>query len=242
MSLNNLKLLKYQGFNNISYQIKAKEKKYVLRLFKSKKSVNISRKFEYQAQKKAYKKGFAAKPIFYSKEFMIYEYLKGIHKDVLEKKDIKNLAKIVKKLHKIELKTKSYNFEKDFKYYENILKDDKNLSIINKSKTIFKKLKKYEKDLVLSHFDLNPKNIIFKKDKIFIIDLEYAGTNDRFFDLATICVEFNFNKKMQKLFLNSYFKKSKKYYFLKLKLYKKLYKNICLLWFSSIDGNLSKGN
>ena len=173
---------------------------------------------------------------------MIYEYLKGIHKDVLEKKDIKNLAKIVKKLHKIELKTKSYNFEKDFKYYENILKDDKNLSIINKSKTIFKKLKKYEKDLVLSHFDLNPKNIIFKKDKIFIIDWEYAGTNDRFFDLATICVEFNFNKKMQKLFLNSYFKKSKKYYFSKLKLYKKLYKNICLLWFSSIDGNLSKDN
>ena len=52
-----------------------------------------------------------------------------------------------------------------------------------------------KKDFVLTHHDLNPKNIIFNKNNIKIIDWEYSGVNNKFFDLASICVEFNLNKK-----------------------------------------------
>ena len=41
-----LELLKNQGFNNISYLLKTTKKIYVIRVFKSNESVNISREFE----------------------------------------------------------------------------------------------------------------------------------------------------------------------------------------------------
>ena len=78
--IKSFELLKNQGFNNISYLLKTTKKIYVIRVFKSNESVNISREFEYKIQKKAYKKNIASKPIFLNKEFMIYEYEKGIHK------------------------------------------------------------------------------------------------------------------------------------------------------------------
>ena len=91
-----LELLKNQGFNNISYLLKTTKKIYVIRVFKSNESVNISREFEYKIQKKAYKKNIASKPIFLNKEFMIYEYEKGIHKTKLSNFELKELILKVK--------------------------------------------------------------------------------------------------------------------------------------------------
>lgn len=231
----NIQLLKTQGFNNISYLLKTLDKEYVIRVFKSKKSVNISRDFEFNAQKKAYKEGFATKPIFLNENFMIYEYEDGIHKEKLNLFEIEELSKIVKKMHKIDLKSKNYNFEKDLEYYSSILKDKNSSKLLKQIEKSLKNLKKFKKDLVLTHHDLNPKNIVFTPNKkILILDWEYAGTNDRFFDLATICVEFKFDKIEERVFLNSYFKKIKKSDLIKLKEYKKIYKNICSLWFSSL--------
>lgn len=237
-----IELLKSQGFNNISYLIKTNNKSYVLRVFKSAKSVNISREFEYHTQKIANSLKIAPKPIFINKEFMIYEYLKGIHKEQLSINEIKNLSFVIKKIHSIKLKTKPYNLKKDFKMYEKLFKDEKNLALLKELKIALRKAKKItnkDDDLVLSHFDLNPNNIIFFKNTIKIIDWEYAGTNDRFFDLASICVEFKLDKKEEKLFLKSYFKninptkeKLKKYQ-KKLKIFKIIYKNFCILWFNS---------
>ena len=47
-----LDLLKNQGFNNISYLLKTTTNYYVIRVFKSNDSVNISRNFEYEILKK----------------------------------------------------------------------------------------------------------------------------------------------------------------------------------------------
>ena len=51
-----LEMLKNQGFNNISYLLSTTENSYVIRVFKSNESVNISREFEYKIQKKHVKK------------------------------------------------------------------------------------------------------------------------------------------------------------------------------------------
>ena len=110
-----LELLKNQGFNNISYLLKTTKKIYVIRVFKSNESVNISREFEYKIQKKAYKKNIASKPIFLNKEFMIYEYEKGIHKTKLSNFELKELILKVKKFHKFKIKEKPYNLLLDLK-------------------------------------------------------------------------------------------------------------------------------
>lgn len=230
-----LEVLKTQGFNNISYLLKTSKKSYIVRVFKSNESVNISREFEFKTQKKAYKKHLAPKPIFLNNEFMVYEYLEGIHKSKLSNIDIKKFAKQIKKLHKIKLKAKTYDIKSDLKNYKEILQDNKSIKLIKESEKILKKLKKFKKELVLSHHDLNPKNIIFKKNKIKIIDWEYSGINDKFFDLATICIEFKLNKKEEKSFLESYLEKVKVNDYLKLKYFKIIYTNLCTLWFEKLN-------
>ena len=230
-----LEVLKTQGFNNISYLLKTSKKSYIVRVFKSNESVNISREFEFITQKKAYKQNIAPKPIFLNSEFMIYAYSKGIHKSELKKSDIKTLAKQIKKLHKIKAKATIYDLKSDLQNYKNILKDDKSKKLINQSEKSLKKLKNFKKELVLTHHDLNPKNIIFKKNKIKIIDWEYAGTNDRFFDLAAVCIEFKLNKKEEKLLLDNYLEKTNKNHYTKLKHFKILYANLCALWFEKLN-------
>ena len=228
-----LELLKTQGFNNISYLLKTSTKSYVIRVFKSNESVNISREFEYEVQKKAHKKNIASKPIFLNAEFMIYEYEKGIHKTKLSKIQLKNLVSKIKKFHNFKVKTKAYDLKRDLENYSKKLTDIKSKKLINTCFKSIKIIKKFKYEPVLTHHDLNPKNIIFNKNKFKIIDWEYAGINDRFFDLASICIEFQLNKSDEKIVLSTYFKNKKNYHKTKLKHFKIIYDSFCKLWFEA---------
>lgn len=226
-----LDLLKNQGFNNISYLLKTATNNYIIRVFKSNDSVNISREFEYKIQKKAYKISIAPKPIFLNEEFMIYEYKKGIHKTKLSKIELKNLVSKIQKFHTFKTTGKPYDLKQDLKNYSNRLATQKSKKLINECFKSIKIIKKHKYEAVLTHHDLNPKNIIFSKNSLKIIDWEYAGVNDRFFDLASLCVEFKLNKNEEKIVLDSYFKTKKDYHKVKLKHYKIIYDNFCKLWF-----------
>ena len=228
-----LEMLKNQGFNNISYLLSTTENSYVIRVFKSNESVNISRKFEYQIQKKAHTKNIALKPIFLNEKFMIYEYKKGIHKTKLSKIELKNLVSKIKKFHMFKTTGKPYDLKQDLKNYSNTLATQKSKKLINECFKSIKILEKQKYEAVLTHHDLNPKNIIFSKNSLKIIDWEYAGVNDRFFDLASLCVEFKLNKNEEKIVLDSYFKTKKSYYKIKLKHYKIIYDSFCKLWFEA---------
>ena len=230
-----LEKLLNQGFNNTSYLLKTSKNSYIIRVFKSNDSVNISRNFEYTIQKRAFKQNIASKPIFLNNEFMIYEYAQGIHKTKLSKIDIKNLILKIKKYHNFKIKEKTYDLYKDFKNYEKILKDIKSKKLLAESFKILRKLKKYKTKIVLSHHDLNPKNIIFNKYNIKIIDWEYSGANDRFFDLASICIEFSLNKEEEKLLLKNYFKNDFSINLKILNHFKIIYKNLCYLWFLKLN-------
>ena len=89
--------LKNQGYNNINYLLKTSKKDYIVRVFKSENSVNISREFEFTVQKKAFKKNIASKPIYLHNDFMIHEYTDGIHKTKLSKINLINLISKIKK-------------------------------------------------------------------------------------------------------------------------------------------------
>ncbi len=233
-----LKLLKNQGFCNINYLLKTSKKKYLVRVFKNDSTVNISREFEFKVQKKAFKKGIAGKPLFLdiNKTFMVCEYLKGEHKYKLSNMELKNLVKTVKKLHTIKVDSRELDLRKELKKYTHLSNKKAKKSILA-IKNEIKKLKTYKKQLVCSHHDLNPRNIIFKKRKIKFIDWEYSSISDCFFDLATICYEFDLNKKQEKTLLKAYFIKIVKKDMKKLESYKTIYKHICKLWFISLEKN-----
>ncbi|RXJ90436.1 choline kinase [Arcobacter sp. CECT 8983] len=226
-----VKKLKNQGLCNEVYKIKKEEKDFILRVFKKTHSVNINRKQEFKIQKKAYNKGIASKPVYLSDKFMTCHFLKGVHKNKLSKKDIKTLAKSLQRLHKIKFNQKTNFLENEFKSYKTLLKDEKSKKIIKKS---LKKLRKNnkKKDLVLCHNDLNKENIIFD-NKAYFIDWEFASINNRFFDLATLCIKYNFSKEEEKILLSSYFPFIKEKYYRTLKNYKVICKNFWKLWFKT---------
>lgn len=226
-----LELLKTQGFNNISYLVKTVTNKYILKVFKSNESVNINRDFEYETLKKINRLNITSKPIFINETFMIYEFIKGFHKTKLSSSEIKKLTLLIKKYHKIKPKIKYYDFRKDLKNYDSFLNDFKSNKLLNETSRTLNFIKKYKKENVLTHHDLNSKNIIFNNKEIKIIDWEYVGINDIYFDLASLCVEFGLNTKQQKQVLFYYFSVFKHDKNKKLKNFITLYKNLCELWF-----------
>jgi thiamine kinase-like enzyme len=85
-------------------------------------------------------------------------------------------------------------------------------------------------EMVLCHNDLNPQNCIFFKETIKFIDWEFATMNDRYFDLASFSVEFQFSVLDEAYMLASYFGRegwNKK----KLEAYKVIYRALCAQWF-----------
>ncbi len=219
-SIQSITLLKTQGFCNENYLLKTTNKKYLLRKFK----LENNRKREFRVQKMAHKKNIAAKPLLLDEEnaLMICEFIEGNHKEKLNKQDLTQLATLLKKLHNIKVRLKSINLKKSF---------------TSKSKEIkksFHTIQKYKVEKVLCHNDLNPKNILFSHNQMNFIDWEFATVNDRYFDLACVCVEFTLSKKEEVYFLERYFERVNEINQDKLNAYKNIYKALCLQWFESL--------
>lgn len=219
-TIENISLLPTQGFCNENYSFIHNHKKYLLRKFIDQ---TVDRAFEFEVQNLAYVQEIAAKPILLDEEngLMICEFLEGHHKDILHRDDLMDLAKLVKKLHSIKVDASTINLE-----------DQLNETSAELLKA-FDTVKDYGTENVLCHNDLNPKNILFDQN-VKLIDWEYASINDRYFDLASICVEFDLNKNDERFFLEAYFDADEEIYFEKMYAYKTIYRELCKQWFDNL--------
>jgi thiamine kinase-like enzyme len=55
------------------------------------------------------------------------------------------------------------------------------------------------------HNDLLPANVLFGADRVWLLDFEYAGTNDVFFDLGNLSVNSEFGVDADRALLTAYF-------------------------------------
>ena len=90
-------------------------------------------------------------------------------------------------------------------------------------------LDSFDDDPVLCHNDLNPQNILWKHYTPILLDWEYAGSNDRYFDLACVVVEFELNRAESRYFLDTYFQ-SDLWDQKKLIAYIHIYHEVCAKW------------
>jgi len=170
--------------------------------------------------------------------FMVFAFLEGEHKEmetldphevniqskrgtassvVASEEELMLLATTLQKLHSIKVDASPVV-----------------LHIENKTDEVlkaFEVIENYPHENVLCHNDLNPQNIFFSNE-VKLIDWEYAGVNDRYFDLACVCVEFKLDDKMQELLLSAYFKDAD-FILKKLEAYKIVYEILCKEWFNS---------
>ena len=227
-------LLENQGYCNENYLLVADGAKYIVRkLIRD----DIDRDFEWKVHTLAYEEGITAEPLLFDSEqgFMVFSFLEGEHKEVesllpqevkqhkrggskpkgihcdklsTTESDLKILAHTLQKLHTIPIETKPIKLQTDTSPIDH-----------------------YQKEYVLCHNDLNSQNIFFNGD-VKLIDWEYAGVNDRYFDMASVCVEFGLDEEMQKVFLDAYFEGD--YALDKLEAYKILYAQLCKEWFENM--------
>ncbi|CAA6816568.1 MAG: Unknown protein [uncultured Sulfurovum sp.] len=213
-------LLKQQGHCNINYFLQTDEENYLVRKFKHK----SDRKTEFYIQNLAHKQGIASKALVLDekKQLMICEFAIGEHAFKLTAQQLKKLALVIKKLHKLKLQQKPNTFKGLFTYKD------------KKVYEAFKTIERFKPEYVVSHNDLHPKNILFG-DKIQLIDWEYAGKSDRYFDLAAISIEFKLNTKDEKSFLQSYFNPKERPNYKKLNAYKVIYKTLWTVWLGELE-------
>jgi len=176
------------------------------------------RELEWSIHQKAYTLGISSKPIVYDKEkgVMISSFIQAKHKDTLSLDDVVALAHTLREFHSIEVVSKP--FEIDIKKQTPQIKQALHI------------VQNYPKEYVASHNDLTKNNILFSDKKIYLIDFEYAQSNDRYFDLASLCVEFGLDKLQTKLLMDSYFE-SGTYHMDKLQAYQVIYQAISDEWF-----------
>ena len=208
-------LLPKQGNCNRVYKLHQNNQTYLYReLLRD----DRDRELEWSIHQKAYALGISSKPIVYDREkgVMISSFIQAKHKDTLSLDEIIALAHTLREFHSIEVVSKP--FEIDIK---------KQTSQIKQALHI---VQNYPKEYVTSHNDLTKNNLLFSDDKIYLIDFEYAQSNDRYFDLASLCVEFALDKHQTKLLMDSYFE-STSYHIDKLQAYQVIYQAISDEWF-----------
>ena len=212
--------LKNQGYCNINYLLETQNQKYLIRDFR----IKNDRELEYKSQNLAYKKNIAPKPILLDikNSLMITEFIDGNHKTKLNRRELRELALTIKRVHKINIRQKPTSLKSHFNFKS------------KKAHLSFIKLKKYKKDLVLCHNDLHPQNILFSK-KIKLIDWEYSSVNDRYLDLASILTEFKFNSQYVNYFLKIYFGQKERVEVDKLLCYKVIYRELSKVWFKKLN-------
>ena len=210
-------LLSQQGFSNENYSFYADKQRCLLRKFKLQ---DRDRTLEYEVQRLAYQHGLAAQPYHLNLEegFMICEYLEGKHTSKLTRAEIAMFIKQLKQLHALKIDQQPLALERDFPVLTQELEE------------AFAVIDNISFETVLCHNDLNPQNCIFFNEAIKFIDWEFAGMNDRYFDLASFSVEFQFSVLDEAYMLASYFGMrgwDKK----KLDAYKIIYRALCAQWF-----------
>lgn len=125
---------------------------------------------------------------------------------------LKMVANLLRKLHESEVKFKNkFDFIENLRNYMSYLKNPityKNYDQIYELLHIL--VNRLNSDFTYCeapcHNDLVPENFLLnEKNKLFLIDWEYSGQNDLYWDLASYLLECNASDKETKNFLNYYF-------------------------------------
>lgn len=224
-----------QGVCNLNYLVKTNQGKFIFRLNADLKNKTKSKK-EFNALKIIEKSKISPKAYildesrkFFDSDFIILEYLDGKLctkvKPYFDENMIKNLAKLLAKIHSIKITSKmKRQIARDYLDYRNqIKKMESYLKYIKKNSNdyeflgildeIVKKLKNQirgktlKSKLVLSHGDFHSGNVIINKGNFFLIDFERFEITNQASALSHIFIHFKrgiFTGKQRVVFLSEY--------------------------------------
>lgn len=150
---------------------------------------------------------------------MVSQWIEGESKQRLNADELISLVKTLKTLHSVKISEQNIQTV-DLK---TIVKQNEIIS------EAFDICDRYPKQTALCHNDPNPQNIIWCDRQPILIDFEYAGLNDVYFDLAAVSVEFELLEVAQRLMMEEYWEEEA-CYFDKLYACKAIYEELRRQW------------
>lgn len=208
--LKKIQLYKLGGLNNRNYLFESNNTKYVIRI----PSKDNKNNFNYESiiLKKIKHLNITPKIIYNNKSngILVSEFIENSNLSINSYKDknfIFNLSLTLKKLHNIKCNIYFDPFnhiESNIFYLNNIkFKFDHNINKLLEKYYLIKNKLINNPTYGLCHCDLNSSNILYKNNYIYLIDFEFSGICDIFFDLATI--SWFLDEPMKIELLTSYF-------------------------------------
>jgi thiamine kinase-like enzyme len=205
------------GITNHNYTCTTAGKKYVLRIPGAGTDTFINREYELSSSIAAAKAGVSPEVLCVTKpeDAVVIPFIDGevLHPDTVAAKD-SNIVKIiaaVKQVHdKAVFESVTDVFDMTRRYIkmaqdaQAFFPDDFDWMLAI-SDRIEKAMDRDKPDPVACHNDLLPENFILAPDgKLWILDWEYGGMNDPFFDLGDFAVEHPLSSEQQKLVIETY--------------------------------------
>lgn len=197
------------GFNNKLQIAKIENKFYLLS-----KPIKNSKQLNYLKNKEIYKKlnnfSFIRKTFYYDYDISFYKYYQN-YEILNQNYNLNKLVTVIKKMQKINLDVDYVNWFYQILDYQKIATQnnfdfkEKDLNLVI---TIFNYLKKQEikDEIVFSHGDLTPDNILVNNFKKFIIiDFEYCCKTYKMWDLVYFCHYNNFSDEKSYKFIQKFY-------------------------------------
>jgi thiamine kinase-like enzyme len=196
------------GAINRNFKVSDGDKNLLLKVFSNNKTLPINRQHVFKMQEELAVLGFAALPLFLSKDCEIYceqwidipAPIKPVRKDRAKTNLdvttlINTLAEALLKVHNSDVSAQIVPLDEHWKIYWQKI-EFPNLSLQAKYKEVQQKwqlyMAKYIDQFVLCHNDLHIDHISFPNGPIF--DWEYAGLGCRYFDIASCCLINNLHQ------------------------------------------------
>src|SRR5687767_12267507 len=205
------------GITNKNYKITVDRESYVLRLGGNEtKYLGIDRAVEYECSRLAAQIGIAPEPIAFLEPegYIVARFIsgKGISaEEIGTEENIKRVIQAMKAYHALENFPGSFS---PFRVAEEYAKTASsfNVKLPDKMDWYLEKSREIEKAMYREpfkprpcHNDLLNGNFIYDGTRIRILDWEYAGMGDIFFDLGNFAVQHEFKEEQDEVLLRTYF-------------------------------------
>lgn len=179
------------GMSNYTYVVESENELYTVRILGDYAELFVNREEEKFHLNLFKDLNITNETIYFNVETgeKISKYVKG---DILTQIDykphLKEISEVLKTIHNSKIKSKyDYNLFKRLNFYESInIKKHLSPSYFKLKNDLFELYEstysKFEK--VLTHGDAQRSNFIVSEDKVYIVDFEFSGNNDPFYDIS----------------------------------------------------------
>lgn len=213
-AINKISILEknYTSITNDVYYVIYKNKNAYYKIYNSKNKILTCRNNEFYIWHLSSKYNISPKILKFKKDnFIISEEFKAnmFDKNNSSDEEIIQIIRLLKQLHSLKINKKIEYFDPIGKlkiYSKNETISVNQLNIINEVSNYLSEFDEY----VICHNDLIGGNILIDKNKkVNLIDFEFSGLNDKYFDLASFISENKLNKNQINLIIKTYFNENK---------------------------------